>query len=349
MLNKLLGLFSYDIAIDLGTANTLIGIKDRGIIINEPSCIALNKNRSVLAVGNKSYEMVGKTPSGISTIFPLKDGVISDLDACEKMLKYFIQKAHSSESGFAKIPRPRAIISIPSKVTEVEERAVIRVAKDSGIREVYITSEPMSAAIGVGVDVSSPSGNMVIDVGGGTCDIAVISLGGIVVDQTKRLGGNKMNDAIINYCKDRFNVLIGDKQAEKIKSDFANVGIKDLNTEDVKEYYEASGRNLKTGLPEIIRLSHFDLHLALKELLDIIVDSAKLAIEDTPPELVSDLLKNGIYLVGGGSKLKGLDIVLHQALKIKIHIPQNAKTAVVDGNLKLLENKELLEMVRIRM
>lgn len=348
MFNYLLGLFSYDIAVDLGTVNTLIGTREQGIILKEKSCISINtKSNQVIAVGLNAYQMVGKTPPSIKTIYPLREGVISDLDACEKMLKIFIHNVHSTEGGFVKIPRPRAVISVPSKISEVERRAVVKVAKDSGVRKVFLIEEPISAAIGAGINVLSPSGNMVVDIGGGTTDIAIISLGGIVVDTTKRVGGNKMTEDIINYCKDKFNVLIGEAQAENAKINFANVNINEFGTSN-KEHYEVRGRNLKNGLPEVVNLSHFDISLALKDTLDTIIDNIKLAIEDCPPELVSDLLKNGLYLVGGGANLKGLNKLIESAAKIPVKISPNADTGVVDGNLKLLNDFNLLNSVKIK-
>lgn len=347
MFNFLLGLFSYDIAVDLGTANTFVGTIEKGIILSEKSCIALNsKTREVLAVGLKAYQMVGKTPKSINAIYPLQNGVISDLDACEKMLRYFISIVHSSETGFAKIPRPRAVISVPSLITEVEQRAVVRVAENAGIRKAYLIEEPISSAIGAGIDILDSSGNMIIDIGGGTTDIAVISLGGIVVDKTLRTGGNKMTEDIINYCKEKFNVLIGEAQAENAKTIFANVSNEDFSVKN-KDYYEVRGRNLKTGLPEVVKLSQYDLNLALKVTLDTVIDNIKLAIEDTPPELVSDILKNGLFLVGGGAKLKGFAKVLENVVKVKVNICSNAETSVIDGNLKLLSDKKLLEIVKI--
>jgi len=374
MINYILGLFSYDIGIDLGTANTLIGVKGKGIVINEPSVVAFNKTtKQILAVGDEAKRMVGKTPANIVAVRPLKDGVISDLDAAEKMLKYFIQNIHKTSGGIPKIPRPRAVIGVPSGITEVEQRAVIRAAQKAGVRKVYLIEEPMAAAIGCGLKIDSPEGNMIIDIGGGTTEIAVISLGGIVINKSLRVGGDKMDEAIVNYVKNRFNVLLGERRAEEAKilvGDVYDNSLFDNNTVekkgrknktkeplavtknnefklDKKSVYEVRGRNLKTGLPETIRLTKLDMQQALKDCVESIIDSVKLALEDTPPELISDVLQNGIYLAGGGALLKSLDKLIASRTGIPVHIKEDPELMVVKGTLDLLDNMDLLDMVHV--
>ena|SRR3989344_3685626 len=377
MFNTILGYFSYDIGIDLGTANTLVAVKGKGIVINEPSVVAYNKtNKQVIAVGAEAKRMVGKTPANIVAARPLKDGVISDLEATEKMLEYFIKIIHKTSGGIPKIPRPRAVIGIPSGITEVEQRAVIKAAKSAGVRKVYLIEEPMAAAIGCNLNVETPEGNMIIDIGGGTTEIAVISLGGIVVNKSLRVGGDKMDEAIINYVKNRFNVLLGERRAEEaklaigdvwegrdllnnlnaLKKDSVNnknkagssiLPLGEKNVTEQRMYYEVRGRNLKTGLPEVIRLTKLDMIQALKESVEAILESIRLALEDTPPELISDVLVNGIYLAGGGAYLNGLNSLIFSNTGISVNIPEDPELAVVRGTMKLLDDIDLLELVQV--
>lgn len=349
MLNILFRYFSYDIGIDLGTANTLVGVKGKGIVIKEPSVVAINKlNSQVLAVGESAKQMVGKTPANIIASYPLKDGVISDLEAAEKMIKYFIKKIHSGGGGIPKLPRPRAVIGVPSGITEVEQRAVLKVAKSSGVSKAYLIEEPMAAAIGSGIKVNTPEGNIIVDIGGGTTEIAVISLGGIVVNKSLRVGGVKMDNAIIEYVKKRFNVIIGERRAEEAKIKIANVSDEVSENKKVNQTYEVRGRSLKTGLPQTIKLSPIDLKLALTDNLNLIIDSIKTAIEDTPPELVSDILQNGIYLAGGGANLKGLSSLIQQQVKTEVKVVEEPELCVVKGTLKLLDDIDLLDLVALQ-
>jgi rod shape-determining protein MreB and related proteins len=347
MLDYFLDLFSHHLGIDLGTANTLIYIKDKGVVLNEPSAIALNKKSGqILAVGTEAKEMLGKTPPNITALRPLKNGVVSDLEACEKMLDYFIRKVHTLPSGMPKIPRPLAVIAVPSGITEVEQRAVFKAANSAGVRKVYLIEEPIAAAIGAGIDINTPSGNMIVDIGGGTTEIAVISLGGIVVNKSLRAAGDKMDEDIINYMKNKFNVLLGDKGSEEAKMHGVNLWIEDIK-EDPKKTFEVRGRNLKTGLPEVIKIKPTELNEALKVTVDLIIDSIKQALEDTPPELISDIYKNGIYVTGGGSKLHGLNKLILNRTGIPVHVPEEPELSVVKGAGALLEDKKLLDLVRI--
>lgn len=364
MLNKILGYFSYDLGIDLGTANTLVAIKDKGIVINEPSVVALHKKtREILAVGEEAKKMVGKTPENIVAVRPLKDGVISDIEATEKMLSYFIKQVHKEGSGLPKIPRPRTIIGVPSGITEVEQRAVLRASQKAGSRKTYLVEEAMAAALGIDLKVDSPEGNLVIDIGGGTTEIALISLGGIVLSKSLKIGGDKFDEDIVNYVKSQYKVLIGTRRAEEAKKSIGDVsqllsllgdtvesinkGVSSGNTVKKSKKYPVRGRSLKTGLPELINLTPQDISLALKDTVFSITDTLKVILEDMPPELVSDVLKNGIYLVGGGSKIEGLaDLISHQ-VGVKVHTSEKSEFAVVKGTIKLLDNISFLERVSL--
>lgn len=348
MLNKIFGLFSHDIGIDLGTANTFIGIKDQGIVIKEPSVVAINsKSKQVLAVGTDAKNMIGKTPASIVAKYPLKDGVISDLETAEKMIEYFIKKVHQTNSRLPKIPRPRAVIGVPSGVTEVEQRAVLKVAKSSGVRKAYLIEEPMAAAIGLGLAVNTPEGHMVVDIGGGTTEIAVISLGGIVVNKSLRVGGQKMDDSIVNYIKERFNVAVGEKKVEEAKIKIGNVFSEDKKIAKNKEKFEIKGRSLKNGLPQNVVLTQLDMQLALKDQVDLIIESIKQAMEDTPPELISDVIENGVYLAGGGASLGGLNKLISEKVGINVHKQDECEYAVVLGTIALLNNMDLLDLVSV--
>jgi rod shape-determining protein MreB len=298
IIDTVLGWFSNDLAIDLGTANTLVYVKGRGIVVSEPSVVAVSRDSRgpdrVRAVGKAAKEMLGRTPGHIVAIRPLKDGVIADFDITEAMLRYFIRRVHDRRT----MVRPRIVIAVPSGITEVEKRAVRESAMLAGAREVYLIEEPMAAAIGAGLPVTEPSGNMIIDIGGGTTEVAVISLSGVVYSNSTRVGGDKMDDAIINYVKRKYNLLIGERSAEKIK-----IRIGTAYPTDNIETMEVKGRDLVAGVPKTLELKSEEVREALAEPVNAIVESVKMALEKTPPELSADIVDKGIVLVGGGSML----------------------------------------------
>lgn len=337
--DRILGRFSQDIGIDLGTANTLVYVKGKGIVINEPSVVALNKKTNeVLAIGKEAQRMVGKTPAHIVAVRPLKDGVISDFEVTEQMLRYFIQKVH--EDGFALLARPRVVVGLPSSVTEVERRAVEEASLRAGARAVFLMEEVMAAAIGARLPVHEATGSFVVDIGGGTTDIAVISLGGIVVSKTLRVAGDEMNESIIQYGRDNFNILIGDRTAEDIK---IRIGA----ATELMEILEAPlrGRDLVTGLPKEIVINATQVREALQRPITAIVDAVKSVVEETPPELIADIIDQGIHLAGGGALLRGLDQVIAQATQIRAHVVDDPLTAVVRGTGVVLEDVEALAEV----
>jgi len=335
-LNWLLGLFSLDIGIDLGTANTLVNVRNRGIVINEPSVVAIEKKtRKVLAIGSEAKEMVGRTPSNIIAIRPLRDGVISDFDVTEQMLHYFIHKVH--DRMLLRVPRPRVVVGIPSGVTEVEKRAVYDATISAGAREAYLIEEPMAAAIGAGLPVGSAQGSMIVDIGGGTTEVAVTSLGGIVVARSIRVAGDEMNEDIINYAKQKYNLLIGEQMSEKIKIEAGSAY--PLEQEKV---ITLRGRNLVSGLPDSIDVSSVELREALKNSVSIIVDTVRQAIDETPPELISDLMEHGIALAGGGALLDGLAKRLSEETRMHVYVAENPLSCVARGAGQVLENFETL-------
>lgn len=339
LLDFLFGLFSNDMAIDLGTANTLVYVKGQGVILSEPSIVALHRSsHDVLAVGEEAKTMLGRTPANIIAIRPMRDGVIADFEVTEKMLKYFITKVHNSRT----LVRPRIVIGIPSGVTEVEKRAVRDSAEQAGAREVYLVEEPMAAAIGSGLPVDEPSGNMVADIGGGTTEVAVVSLGGIVCNKSVRIGGDELDEAIILHLKNAYNVLIGERTAEEIK---INIGSAFPLKEELR--IQIKGRDLVTGLPRIIEITSEEIREALKEPLMAIVDAVKETLERTPPELAADIVDKGIILAGGTSLLKGLDERLRSETGLPVNIAENPLNCVVMGAGKLLENIGLLKRVSI--
>ena len=343
LIDDFLGIFSHDIGIDLGTANTLVTVKNKGILIREPTVVAIHKKtKQILAIGNEAKKMVGKTPALIVAVRPLKDGVISDFDVTEEMLRYFINKVHFNPSRFPKIPRPRVVVSIPSGVTEVERRAVQTATLRSGARETYLIEEPMAAAIGCGLPIEEPQGSMIVDIGGGTTEIAVISLGGIVVNRSIRIAGDEMDADIISYARSRYNLLIGERTAESVK---IKIGGAYPTGEETKE--TLAGRDLASGLPSKILVSSGEIREALSSTVRTIVEEIKDIIEATPPELVSDILENGITLSGGGSLLRGLSEFLAKETKIKVILDDDPLTSVVRGSGKVLENIELLKKVRV--
>lgn len=340
MFDKLFSLFSRDIGIDLGTANTLVYVRGSGIVINEPSVVAINqKTNQVVAVGNEAKRMVGRTPAHIVAHRPLVDGVISDFEVTEEMMKYFIKKVHRASAGI--FARPRVVIGVPSAITEVERRAVRDAAANAGAREVYLVEEPMAAAIGIRMPIQEPVGSMIVDIGGGTTDIAVISLGGIVASRNIKVAGDKMNQDIINFARDEFKILIGERTAEDVKMAIGSVGA------DADENTEAAvrGRDLITGLPREVAMTVSDVRSALRQSIKTIVSAVKETIEDTPPELVADIMHHGIILVGGGSLLRGLDRMIERETKMPVRVSEDPLTAVVRGAGVILEDLDSLRNV----
>ena len=335
MLDKFFGLFSQDIGIDLGTANTLVYVPEKGIVINEPSVVAVNqKTGQIVAVGNDAKNMIGRTPAHISVIRPLVEGVISDFETTEEMLSYFIRKVQKNSVSF--FARPAVIIGIPSNVTEVETRAVRDAAKNAGARKVYIVEQPMAAAIGVKCPIHEPVGNMIVDVGGGTADVAVISLKGIVVSKSLRVAGDRLDQDIIQYIRDEFKLLIGEKTAEDVKIAIGSaIAVKGENAEAT-----VRGRDLITGLPREITITDSDIREAISKSLRNLANAVKEVIEETPPELISDVMHRGITLVGGGSLLKGLPNYLEKETKMPVFIAEDPLTVVARGMGIILENLE---------
>jgi rod shape-determining protein MreB len=337
---KLMGMFSNDLAIDLGTANTLVYVQGKGIICNEPSVVVLRRdNKKPIAVGLEAKEMLGKTPANIIAVRPMKDGVIADFDATEEMLKYFIAKAHNRRSFIS----PRVIIGVPSGITQVEQRAVKDAAHASGAREIYLIEEPMAAAIGVGLPVGEPSGNMIVDIGGGTTDVAVISIDGIVVSKAMRVGGDKMDEAIMSYIKRKYNLMIGERTAELIKMEIGSA----YPTSDKSLSMEVKGRDLISGIPKAINISEEEIREALQESIGIILDTIKVTLENTPPELASDIIDKGIVLAGGGALLRGLDILVKEHTGVPVVVPDDPLTAVVRGCGLMLDKLDLLRRVAL--
>jgi rod shape-determining protein MreB len=339
MFAKLLGKFSHDLGIDLGTKNTLVYVSDKGIVVNEPSVVAINKRTNeILEVGVAANKMVGKTPGHIEAIKPLVDGVISDFEVTEKMLKYFITKVH--QENFVLIPRPRVVIGIPLDLTEVEKKAVEDAAKSAGARKVYLIEEAMASAIGAHLPVTEATATMVVDIGGGTTEIAVISLGGVVTWKSLRLAGNEFDNNIIEYIREEFNILIGEQIAEDIKIKIGSA----IPMDEPKEM-EVRGRDLISGLPKAIIVTDKQVREAISRTILKIVENIKTILETTPPELVSDIYERGIFLSGGGALLRGLDKAISLASKIPVKIADDPLTCVVRGTGYLLGDKELLEKV----
>jgi len=341
MFNKIFGKFSKDIGIDLGTATTLVYVKGRGIVINEPSVVAVNqKTNQILAIGDEAKKMVGRTPAHISAIRPLREGVISDFEVTEQMLRYFINKVH--KDTFTILPRPRIIIGIPLGITEVEKKAVKDAAIGAGAREVYLVEQAMAAAIGARLPVQEALGNMIIDIGGGTTDIAVISLGGIVASQTLKIAGDKLNQDIINYANEELKMVLGEKTAEDIKIAIGSAYKLDSDLEA-----PIRGRDLITGLPKEIMVNSDQIREALEDSIQDIANAVKDTIEQTPPELVADIMNRGIILVGGGSLLRGLDKFLHEETKMPVKVIDDPLTAVARGTGIILEDLDKLREVLI--
>ncbi len=338
-MNFMYNMFSSDLAVDLGTANTLIYVKGRGVVSSEPSVVAINSNtREILAIGQEAKNMLGRTPANISAVRPMKDGVIADYDTTEKMIRYFILKVHNRKS----LVRPRMVTCIPSGVTQVEKRAVKDSAIQTGAREVYLIEEPMAAAIGAGLPIQEPSGNMVVDIGGGTTEVAVISLSGIVYANSVRVGGDEMDDNIVNYIKRQYNLLIGTATAEDLK---IKLGSAFPLENEIKT--EIKGRDLVTGIPKTIEISDSEIREALKESIGKIVDAVRIALEQTPPELSADIVDRGIVLTGGGALLKNLDKRLSHETGLPIIVSDDPLKAVALGSGKVLDDLELLKKVAV--
>jgi rod shape-determining protein MreB and related proteins len=324
-LSALLGMFSRDIGIDLGTATTLVSLNGQGVIINEPSVVAVDKHtKKVLAIGVEAKEMVGRTPANIVAVRPLRDGVISDFDITEKMLHYFIHKVHERKSIFGS--SPRVVVGIPSGVTEVEKRAVHDAALSAGAREAYLVEEPMAAAIGAGLPVSESVGSMIVDIGGGTTEVAVISLGGIVVSRSIRVAGDEMDEEIILYARQKYNLLIGERMAERTK-----IAIGSAYPLPEEQTITMRGRNLITGLPDAVEVSSVEIREALAGPVSVIVEAVKATLDDTPPELVADLMEQGIVMAGGGSLLQGLPERLSEETRMRVNRADDPITCVARG------------------
>jgi len=339
MLNRVFGAFSHDVGIDLGTANTLVYVRGRGVVINEPSVVAINqKTRQVLAIGHDAQIMVGKTPGHIVATRPLVDGVVSDFEVTEQMLKYFIDRVH--KDGFSLLPRPRVLIGIPYGVTEVERRAVEEAAINAGARQAFLIEEPVAAAIGSKLPIQEATGSMIVDVGGGTTEVAVISMGGIVASRSVRIAGDEMNQDIIDFARDNFNLLLGERTAEKIKIDIGSA----FPQKDKLER-PMRGRDLVSGLPREVIINDEQVRRAISRSITAIVEAVKSTIEETPPELVADIMERGIVLAGGGALLKDLDLLISQATQTKVFIADDPLTAVARGTGVVLEDLETLESV----
>ena len=334
----LLGLFSRDMGVDLGTANTLVYVKGQGIVLCEPSVVAIQKGTDTpLAVGNEAKRMLGRTPGNVVAIRPLHDGVIADFEITESMLRYFITKVHNRRA----LIRPRVVVAIPSGITEVEKRAVKDSAEHAGAREVYLIEEPMAAAIGVGLPVEEPAGNIIIDVGGGTTEVAVISLAGIVCSKSIRVGGDEMDDAIIQYLKRAYNLMVGERTAEDIK---IKVGSAYPLTEEIT--MEIKGRDLVAGLPKTITITSEEIRESLSDPIASIVEAVKVTLEQTPPELSSDIVDRGLILAGGGALLRGIDKLIAEETNLPVHIAEDPLTAVVIGTGKVLDEISLLKKLK---
>ncbi|BFD25142.1 MAG: rod shape-determining protein [Candidatus Parcubacteria bacterium] len=339
LFGKLRGKMSHDLGIDLGTKNTLVFLNEKGVVVNEPSVVAINKRTNeILEVGEAASLMVGKTPSHIEAVKPLVDGVISDFEITEKMLKYFISRVH--QQNFALVPRPRVVVGIPLDLTEVERKAVEDATKSAGARKVYLIEEAMAAAIGAGLPVVDATATMVVDIGGGSTEIAVISLGGVVTWKSLRLAGNEFDQNIIEYIREEFNILIGEQVAENIK-----ITIGSAIPLDEPQEIEVRGRDLITGLPRAIIISDVQVRESLSRTLNKIIESIKTILETTPPELVADIYERGIFLSGGGALLRGVDKAISLASKIPVKIANDPLTCVARGTGMLLKDRELLEKV----
>jgi rod shape-determining protein MreB len=337
--NAIWGLFSNDLSIDLGTANTLVYQKGKGIVMDEPSVVAVHKDTNrVLAVGKEAKNMLGRTPGSIVAIRPMRDGVIANFEITEAMLRYFIQKVHNRKT----LVRPRIVISVPSGITQVEKRAVRDSAQSAGAREVYLVEEPMAAAIGAGMPIQEPSGNMIVDIGGGTTEVAVISLSGIVFAKSIRIAGDEMDEAIVNYVKRKYNLLIGERTAEQIK-----IEIGSAFPLETRQSIDVKGRDLVAGIPRTQSISDSEIREAMLEPVNAIIDTIKIALERTPPELAADIVDKGIVLAGGGALLRGLDALIREETGLPITIAEDPLTCVVIGTGRVLDELDLLRQIQI--
>jgi len=338
-MNKIFGMFSEDLGIDLGTANTLVCVKNKGVVLNEPSVVAIRqRTKEIYEVGEQAKKMIGRTPASISAIRPLKNGVIADYEITEKMLREFYKKVHKRKF----LTNPRVVICVPAGVTQVEKRAVIDVTREAGAREAYLIEEPMAAAIGAGLDIFEPEGNLIVDIGGGTTEIAVISLGGIVKTSSLRVAGDKFDSAIVQYVRQKHSLLIGDRTAEDIK---INVGTAIELEEELS--IEISGRNVLNGLPKNVVIRSTEIREALEELMHQIIEEIKVILEKTPPELSADIKRKGLVLAGGGAMIRGLDRKIANALHINVTITEEPLNAVVRGIEELLKGFEMYREVII--
>ncbi len=343
VIDQILGKFSLDLGIDLGTANTLVYVRGKGIVIREPSIVAQNKKtKKVLAIGTEAKRMVGRTPKNIEAVRPLRDGVVCDFDTTLAMMAHFVRKVHEKPGRTISIPRPKIIIGVPTQISEVERRAVLDAAHASGAREVYLIEEPMAAAIGAGLPVEEPVGSMIVDIGGGTCEIAVISLGGIVVGKSLRAAGDAMEREITNYVRSRWGLLIGEKTAEELKMLLGSAIPMQIEKEMV-----VRGRDLEKGLPRSVKVTSVQIREALSAAVTTIVSAIKEIVEDTPPELASDIAERGIVLCGGGSLIWGLPKLISQETKMPTALADEPLSCVVTGCAKLLEDPKLLKKVVI--
>jgi rod shape-determining protein MreB len=363
MFDYFFGLLSHDVGIDLGTANTLVHVKGKGIVIREPSVVARHrKTKQVLAIGEEAKKMLGRTPATIEAIRPLKDGVIADFDATEAMLKHYILMVHESGKIVPRVPRPRVVVGIPSGVTEVERRAVQEAALAAGARICYLIEEPMAAAIGADLPISDAGGVMVVDIGGGTSEIAVISLGGIVLNKSIRVAGDEMDEAVVHYVRLKYNVLLGERTAEEVKIALGNAHVNAFSTahnvqhntrEEDKEkkpgvkMVVVRGRDLESGLPRSLKISSDEVREALMTVLKQITSAAADLIEETPPELVADVLERGIMMCGGGSQIAGIEKLFSDDTRMPVYVTEDPMTAVVRGCGKVLEDEALLRKVRV--
>jgi rod shape-determining protein MreB len=344
LIDSLFGIFSSDLAIDLGTANTLVYVKGKGIVLSEPSVVAVRtdgrRNNRILAVGLEAKNMLGRTPGNIVAIRPLRDGVIADFEVTEAMLKHFIRKVHNNRRSLV---RPRMIIAVPSGITQVEKRAVKESAESAGAREVFLIEEPMAAAIGAGLPITEPTCNMVVDIGGGTTEVAVISLAGIVYSRSLRIAGDKIDEAIMQYIKRKYNLLIGERTAENIKTTIGNAYPDPQNLESI----EVKGRDLVSGIPKILSIDSDEIQMAFAEQIDAIVETVKIALEQTPPELAADIVDKGIVLTGGGALLKNLDKLLKKTTGLPIMVTEDPLSTVALGAGKSLDSLEILRQVML--
>ena len=339
VLNRLWGLFSNDLAVDLGTANTLVYLKGEGIVLREPSVVAIHRDTNqILAVGTEAKNMVGRTPGTIVAIRPMRDGVIANFEITEAMLRHFITKVHNRKA----FVRPRIIICVPSGITQVEQRAVRDSAESAGAREVFLIEEPMAAAIGVGLPIQEPSANMVLDIGGGTTEVAVISLAGVVFSKSIRVGGDEMDEAIVNYVKRSYNLLIGERTAENIKMEIGSA-----YPREERKSMEVKGRDLVAGVPKTIIVTDEEIRDALSDPVGAIVETVKIALEHMPPELASDIVDKGIMLAGGGALLRGLNILLREETGLPITVAEDPLSAVVIGTGKVLDEIDLLQKLSL--